>query len=70
MSPSRKWSKIGADSADKIATRLASLSRSQLKRQLLTMRTRFRLDFTEEFLDSLSRDKLQHILLAAQLNAH
>ena len=69
MKSSVKWRKGGPSSAEKIAVKLAGLSRGQLKRQLLTMRTRFRMDFSEEFLDSLSKDELQHILLAAHLNA-
>ena len=52
-----------------MTVKLAGMSRAQLKRQLLTMRTRFRMDFTSEFLDSLSKHELQHILLAAHLNA-
>ncbi len=53
--------------AERIATKLASMSRSQLKGSLQSLKTRFRLDFTDEFLDSLSKDKLGHILLAALL---
>ena len=64
-----KWRKGGPNSAEKIAVQVAGLSRVQLKRQLLTMQTRFRMDFSEEFLDSLSKDELRHILLAAHLNA-
>ena len=64
-----KGRKGGPSSAEKIAVELAGLSRMQLKRQLFTMQTRFRMDFTEEFLDSLSKDELRHILLAAHLNA-
>ena len=64
-----KWKKGGARSVEKIAVKLAGLSRSQLRKQLLSMRTRFRMDFTAEYLDSLSKDQLRHILLAAHLNA-
>ena len=67
MKSAAKWKK-GGRSAEKIAVKLASLSRAQLKGQLLNMRTRFRMDFTKEFLDSLSKDELRHILLAAHLN--
>lgn len=59
----------GGRSAEKIAVKLASLSRGQLRGQLMNMRTRFRMDFTKEYLDSLSKDRLRHILLAAHLNA-
>ena len=56
-------------SADKMSVKVASMSRSQLKWTLLSLRTRFRMDFTEEFLESLSKDRLRHILLAALLKA-
>ena len=69
MKSSVKWRKGGPRSAERIAVQLAGLSRAQLKGQLLTMQTRFRMDFSEEFLDSLSKDELRHILLAAHLNA-
>ena len=69
MKSAVKWRKGGSRLAEKIAVKLAGLSRVQLKRQLLTMQTRFRMDFSEEFLDSLSKDELRHILLAAHLNA-
>ena len=69
MKSAVKWRKAGLRSAERIAVQLAGLSRAQLKGQLLTMRTRFRMDFSEEFLDSLSKDELRHILLAAHLNA-
>ena len=54
--------------AERIAAKLASMSRSQLKGSLRSLKARFRMDFTDEFLDSLSKDKLRHILLAALLN--
>ena len=54
--------------AERIATKLASMSRSQLKGSLRSLKARFRMDFTDEFLDSLGKDKLRHILLAALLN--
>ena len=69
MKSSVKWRKGGPRSAEKIAATLAGLSLAQLRGQLLTMRTKFRMDFTKEFLDSLSKDELRHILLAAHLNA-
>ncbi len=56
-------------SADKMSVKVASMSRSQWKWTLLSLRTRFRMDFTKEFLESLSRDRLRYILLAALLKA-
>ena len=68
MKPAVKWKK-GGRSVEKIAVKLVGLSRGQLRRQLLSMRTKFRMDFTAEYLDSLSKDQLRHILLAAHLKA-
>ena len=69
MSTIQKCKTSKSLSAEKLATNLAGMSRSQLKRKLLSIKTRFPLDFTEEFLNSLSSDRLRHILLAAQLNS-
>ena len=69
MNTIQKCKTSKSPSAEKLATSLAGMSRSELKRRLLSLKARFPLDFTDEFLDSLSSDKLRHILLAAQLNA-
>ena len=69
MTTIQKCKRTKSPSADKLAVNLAGMSRSQLKRKLLSLKTRFPLDFTEEFLDSMSSDKLRHILLAALLNS-
>ena len=68
MSTIQKYKKTRSLAAEKLATKVASMSRSQLKGKLLTLKTRFPMDFTQEYLDSLSSEKLRHILLAAQLN--
>jgi len=54
---------------DKEATSIAALDRNELKRRIKTFRGRFKLDFNEDYLDSLSIDRLRHILLAALINA-
>ena len=54
---------------EQTATSIASLGRDELKRRIRNFRGRFRLDFTEEYLNSLSVDRLRHILLAALINA-
>ena len=46
-----------------------ALDRNELKRRIKDFRGRFRLDFTEDYLNSLSVDRLRHILLAALINA-
>jgi hypothetical protein len=54
---------------EQTATSIASLGRDELKRRIRNFRGRFKLDFTEEYLNSLSLDRLRHILLAALINA-
>jgi len=54
-----------ARSLEQTASSLNSLNKSELKRRLTNFKGSFKLDFTEEYLDSLSVDKLRHILLAA-----
>ena len=62
-----KCAEPNTTSADKIAAKVAGMSRTQLKSTLLSMRSRFRLNLTEEFLESLSRSRMRHILLTALL---
>jgi len=47
---------------------IASLGRDELKRQIRNFKGRFRLDFTDSYLDDLGVDRLRHILLAALIN--
>jgi len=54
---------------EQAATSIAALGRSELKRRIKNFRGRFRLDFTEDYLNDLSVDRLRHILLAALINA-
>ena len=51
------------------ATSIAALGKDELKRRIKNFRGRFKLDFTEEYLNKLSVDRLRHILLAALINA-
>ena len=51
------------------ASSIASLGRHELERRIKNFRGRFRLDFTEDYLNRLSVDRLRHILLAAVMNA-
>ena len=69
MSTIQKCKKKNSLSHEKLATQLARMSKAQLKRKLLSLKANFPLDFSAEFLDSLSTDKLRHILLAACLNS-
>jgi len=54
---------------EQTATSLAALGKNELKRRIKNFRGRFKLDFSEDYLNNLSADRLRHILLAALVNA-
>ena len=54
---------------EQTATSIASLGRNELKRRIRNFHGRFKLDFTEDYLNNISVDRLRHILLAALVNA-
>ena len=54
---------------EQTATTIASLGRNELKRRIRGFRGRFRLDFSDDYLNRLTVDRLRHILLAALINA-
>ena len=54
---------------NKQATTISGLDRSELKKRIKNFNGRFKLDFTEDYLNKLSVERLRHILLAALLNA-
>ena len=54
---------------EQTATSIASLGRDELKRRIRNFNGRFKLDFTENYLDAMSVDRLRHVLLAALINA-
>ncbi len=54
---------------EKEATSLATLGRNELERRIRNFKGRFKLDFTEDYLNNLTVDRLRHILLAALINA-
>jgi hypothetical protein len=54
---------------EQTATLIASLGSDELKRRIRNFRGRFKLDFTDGYLDNLGVDRLRHILLAALINA-
>ena len=56
-------------SFERSATSIAGLNRVQLKNRIKHFRGRFKLDFTDDYLDAISVDRLRHILLAALINA-
>jgi hypothetical protein len=54
---------------EKEATSITALGRNELERRIRNFKGRFKLDFTEDYLNKLSVDRLRHILLAALINA-
>ena len=54
---------------EKQVTSVAALGRDELKKRIRNFRGRFKLDFTEDYLNKISVDRLRHILLAALINA-
>ena len=51
------------------ATSIAALGRHELERRIRHFRGGFKLDFTQDYLNKLSVDRLRHILLAAVMNS-
>jgi hypothetical protein len=54
---------------DRQATSIAALGRHELERRIRNFKGRFKLDFTQDYLNRLSIDRLRHILLAALMNS-
>jgi hypothetical protein len=48
---------------------ISALGREELKRRIRNFHGRFKLDFTEDYLNRISVERLRHILLAALLTA-
>jgi hypothetical protein len=61
---------VARENLEQTANSIAALERDELKRRITGFRGRFKLDFTEDYLNSLTVDRLRHILLAALINAH
>ena len=53
---------------EKTVTSIASLGRDKLKKRIKNFKGRFKLDFTEDYLEKTSTDRLRHILLAVLIN--
>jgi hypothetical protein len=54
---------------EQLVVSIAALGRDELKTRIKDFRGRFKLDFSDAYLDGLSLDRLRHILLAALINA-
>ena len=51
------------------ATAVVGMGKSELKKRIRRFNGRFRLDFSDEYLNGVNVDRLRHILLAAIVNA-
>ncbi|HSV26298.1 MAG TPA: hypothetical protein VLH60_00240 [Sedimentisphaerales bacterium] len=55
------------DPLEKLAVNIASLGKDEVKARIKTFEGSFRLDFSDDYLDGLSVERLRHILLAAMM---
>jgi len=53
-----------------MARKIATMRRAGLVRLLRSMDCGFRIDFSDEYLKSMSIDRLRHVVLAASLHDH
>jgi hypothetical protein len=53
---------------EQAATTIGTLDRNELKRKIKNFKGRFRLDFTDDYLEKLPVDRLRHVLFAALIN--
>lgn len=54
---------------EQAATSIAVLDRKELEKRIRNFRGRFRLDFSDEYLNKMTVERLRHVLLAALINA-
>lgn len=54
--------------SEEVICRIATMTRTQLIEYLTTLNTKFTLDFTQDYLDSMSLERLRHVVLAASLH--
>jgi hypothetical protein len=54
---------------EEVNTSVSELGKSELKQRIKNFHGRFKLDFTDDYLDTVSEDRLRHILLAAIITA-
>jgi len=60
---------LAQNELDKTTTTIASLGRDELKNRIKNFHGHFKLDFTDDYLNQLTIDRLRHILLSATLYA-
>jgi hypothetical protein len=54
-----------AQNYERLARSISALDRDNVERKIKNFKGRFKLDFTEEYMRSLTIDRLRHILFAA-----
>jgi len=54
-----------AQNFERLARSISALDRGNIERKIKNFKGRFKLDFTEEYMQSLTVDRLRHILFAA-----
>ena len=59
---------MDTEEAEDLVCRVAAMGQEELIALLESMRCPFELDFTEEYLASLTLDRLRHVVLAAALH--
>jgi hypothetical protein len=52
---------------ERLTVSIASLGKDEVKARIKTFKGGFRLDFSDDYLNALSLDRLRHILLAAMM---
>ena len=61
---------VSKNAYEQTVTSIATLGKTELTRKIKHFRGRFKLDFSEEYLNKQTADALRHILLAALMNAN
>jgi hypothetical protein len=54
-----------AQNFDRLARTISTLDRNEVEKKIKNFRGRFKLDFTDEYLNNLTVERLRHILFAA-----
>ncbi|GAI23373.1 unnamed protein product [marine sediment metagenome] len=53
---------------EQAATSIAALDRGELEKQIKNFKGRFKLDFSDDYLNKMTVERLRHVLLAALIN--
>ena len=57
-------------SFEKMCSKIASMSKREVIRKLINFKGPIKMDYTTDYLESLTADRLRHILLAAEVTFH